>query len=128
MLLPTRPSPATDAVLTMAPRARRSAGAAAWLQRNGPSRLVARMVCQNFSVMASRLAKAIGALVPGARVVRQMVHRDGGAAGEQKLDRGEPDARGAARDQRRLAAEIRGDHGFLPRLWWGPARPLRRAV
>src|SRR4051812_474257 len=65
MLEPRRPSPATEAVLTMAPRAALSAGAAARAQRNGPMRFVDRMSCQNSSVMASRSAKSIGRCAPG---------------------------------------------------------------
>src|ERR1700722_16296868 len=65
MLLPTAPSPATEAVLTIAPFAAFSAGAAAWAQRNGPRRLVDRMDDQNSSVILSRSLKSIGAVVPG---------------------------------------------------------------
>src|SRR5258708_31850302 len=64
MLLPTAPSPASEAVLTMAPCAAFSAGAAAWAQRNGPRRLVDRMVDQNSSVILSRSLNSIGAVVP----------------------------------------------------------------
>src|SRR5215207_4204867 len=65
MLLPRRPSPATDAVLTIAPRVALRAGAAACAQRNGPMRFVDRMSCQNASVMASRSANSIGCSEPG---------------------------------------------------------------
>src|SRR5215471_14902348 len=44
MLEPAMLRPATEAVLQAAPRAALSAPAAARVQRNGPSRLVARMV------------------------------------------------------------------------------------
>src|SRR5262249_26254391 len=60
MLDPGMLRPATDAVLQTAPRAARSAGAAAWVQRNGPSRLVERIVLQNSSVSRSKSAGAIG--------------------------------------------------------------------
>src|SRR5260370_19166699 len=48
----------------MAPRAAFNAGAAAWAQRNGPRRLVDRMVDQNSSVILSRSLNSIGAVVP----------------------------------------------------------------
>src|SRR6185312_14680325 len=51
--LPPEPVPAIEAVLTMAPRAAFSADAAALEQRNGPSRLVARIVAHNSSVTRS---------------------------------------------------------------------------
>src|SRR5262249_15147450 len=63
MLDPAILRPATDAVLQTAPRAALSAAAAARVQRNGPSRLVARMVAQNSSVSRSSSAGGIGATV-----------------------------------------------------------------
>src|SRR3954462_13644732 len=47
MLEPRRPSPATEAVLTIAPRAAFSAGAAARGQRDGPRGVVHRRGGQN---------------------------------------------------------------------------------
>jgi hypothetical protein len=55
--------PATDAVLQTAPAEALSAGAAARVQRNGPSRLVARMVVQNSSVSRSSSRGGIGSTV-----------------------------------------------------------------
>src|SRR5205807_6965202 len=63
MLEPAMLRPATEAVLQTAPRDALSALAAARVQRNGPSRLVARMVAQNSSVSRSRSLGAIGAAV-----------------------------------------------------------------
>src|SRR5258708_33775319 len=63
MLDPAILRPATDAVLQTAPRAALRAAAAARVQRNGPSRLVARMVAQNSSVRRSSSAGGIGATV-----------------------------------------------------------------
>src|SRR2546423_14379647 len=61
MLEPAMLRPATEAVLQTAPRAALRAVAAARVQRNGPSRLVARMVAQNSSVSRSRSAGGVGA-------------------------------------------------------------------
>src|SRR5439155_4282061 len=63
MLDPAMLRPATDAVLQTAPRVALSAAAAARVQRNGPTRLVARMVAQNSSVSRSSSAGGIGATV-----------------------------------------------------------------
>src|SRR5215510_10900685 len=63
MLEPAMLRPATEAVLQTAPRAALSALAPARVQRNGPSRLVARMVAQNSSVSRSSSAGGIGATV-----------------------------------------------------------------
>src|SRR2546429_9435858 len=63
MLEPAMLRPATEAVLQTAPRAALSALAAARVQRNGPTRLVARMVAQNSSVSRSSSAGGIGATV-----------------------------------------------------------------
>ncbi len=52
-------------------------------------------------------------LLRAARIVGQVIERDGRAAAREGLDRGEPDARGAAGDERGLAGEIGGDHGGL---------------
>jgi hypothetical protein len=52
--------PASEATLTTAPLAARSAGAAARTQRNVPTRLVERIVCQNASSSASRSSNGIG--------------------------------------------------------------------
>src|SRR5215471_1921891 len=60
MLEPAMLRPATEAVLQTAPRAALSAGAAARVQRNGPSRLVARIVAQKSSVSRSRSLGGIG--------------------------------------------------------------------
>ena len=57
--------PATEAVLQTAPPAARSASAAACVQRNGPRRLVARMVAQNSSVSLSSSRGGIGSMVAG---------------------------------------------------------------
>src|SRR5262249_21547489 len=65
MLEPGMLRPATEAVLHTAPPAARSASAAAWVQRNGPSRLVDRMVAQNSSLSRSRSRGAIGSTVAG---------------------------------------------------------------
>src|SRR5882724_2351365 len=65
MLLPEPMTPAIEAVLQMAPRAAFSAGAAAWAQRNGPIRLVVRILDQNSSVSASRSENGIGVGVAG---------------------------------------------------------------
>src|SRR5487761_430719 len=65
MLLPLPITPAIEAVLQIAPRAAFSAGAAAWAQRNGPTRLVLRIVDQNSSESASRSANGIGVGVAG---------------------------------------------------------------
>src|SRR5439155_25657669 len=56
---------AIEAVLQMAPRAALSAPTAAWVQRNGPIRLVLRIVCQKSSVSRSSSANGIGAGVAG---------------------------------------------------------------
>src|SRR5947208_435375 len=63
MLEPAILRPATEAVLQTAPPAALSAAAAARVHRNGPSRLVARMVAQNSSVSRSRSAGGMGATV-----------------------------------------------------------------
>src|SRR5437667_5859639 len=63
MLEPAMLRPATEAVLQTAPRAALSAVAAARVQRNGPSRLVARIVAQNSSLSRSSSAGGIGATV-----------------------------------------------------------------
>ena len=75
--------PATEAVLQTAPPAARSACAAACVQRNGPIRLVFRMVAQNYSVSLSMSAGGIGSCVAGVpallaitatgRVLREML-------------------------------------------------------
>src|SRR5438874_3963211 len=65
MLLPLPWTPAIEAVLQIAPRAALSAPTAAWVQRNGPIRLVLRMVCQKSSVSRSSSANGIGAGVAG---------------------------------------------------------------
>src|SRR5262245_41414974 len=65
MLEPGILRPATEAVLHTAPCAARSASAAAWVQRNGPSRLVDRIFAQNSSVSRSRSRGAIGSTVAG---------------------------------------------------------------
>ena len=57
--------PATEAVLQTAPREARSASAAAWVQRNGPIRLVLRIVVQNSSVSLSMSRGGIGSSVFG---------------------------------------------------------------
>src|SRR6267154_1618626 len=156
MLEPGMLRPATEAVLHTAPCAARKASAAAWVQRNGPSRLVDRIVAQNSSVSWSRSRGAIGSTVAGvpallarkssrpsawmasrtmasaapardvagrrddveplraqaldrrcaARIVRQMVERNFGAAARKGLDRGVADARCRAGHQRGLVAQI----------------------
>src|SRR5262244_1547910 len=63
MLEPAMLRPATDAVLQTAPRAALSADAAARVQRQGPSRLVARIVAHNSSVSRSSSGGEIGATV-----------------------------------------------------------------
>src|SRR5262249_60781263 len=63
MLEPAMLRPATEAVLAAAPGAVLGALAAARVQRNGPSRLVARIVAQNSSVSRSSSAGGIGAPV-----------------------------------------------------------------
>src|SRR5437764_14866130 len=63
MLDPAILRPATDAVLQTAPRVALSAAAAARVQRNGPTRLVATMVGKNSSVSRSSSAGGIGATV-----------------------------------------------------------------
>src|SRR5579871_362232 len=65
MLLPEPWTPAIEAVLQTAPRAARNALTAAWVQRNGPIRLVVRIVDQKSSVRASRSANGMGAGVFG---------------------------------------------------------------
>src|SRR6266404_2869642 len=65
MLLPLPCTPAIEAVLQTAPRAALSAATAAWAQRNGPIRLVLRIVCQKSSVSRSSSANGIGAGVAG---------------------------------------------------------------
>src|SRR6516165_2327881 len=65
MLLPDPMTPAIEAVLQIAPRACLSAAAAAWAQRNGPIKLVLRIVDQKLSVSASRSANGIGLGVAG---------------------------------------------------------------
>src|SRR5215467_12657621 len=65
MLLPDPITPAIEAVLQIAPLASLSAGAAVWAQRNGPIRLVLRIVDQKFSVSESRSANGIGVAVAG---------------------------------------------------------------
>src|SRR5258708_11741388 len=65
MLLPMLPRPATEAVLQIAPWDAFSAGIAALLHRNGPIRLVLRMLLQNSSVIASSRDSSIGSGVPG---------------------------------------------------------------
>src|SRR5258708_40329868 len=65
MLLPDPITPAIEAVLQIAPCAAFSAGMAAWAQRNGPIRLVVRILAQNSSVSASRSENGIGAGVFG---------------------------------------------------------------
>src|SRR5580704_720473 len=65
MLDPGMLRPATDAVLQTAPRAARKAGAAARVHRNGPSRLVIKMVCQKGSSSRSSSAGAMGSTVAG---------------------------------------------------------------
>src|SRR5260370_7935230 len=65
MLLPDPITPAIEAVLQIAPCAAFSAGMAAWAQRNGPIRLVVRILDQNSSVSASRSENGIGVGVAG---------------------------------------------------------------
>src|SRR5260370_26193290 len=65
MLLPLPCTPAIEAVLQVAPFAVLSAPTAAWVQRNGPIRLVLRIVCQKSSVSRSSSANGIGAGVAG---------------------------------------------------------------
>src|SRR5216684_3500551 len=65
MLLPLPWTPAIEAVLQTAPRAALSAPTAAWLQRNGPIKLVLRIVCQKSSESRSSSANGIGAGVAG---------------------------------------------------------------
>src|ERR1700730_8351234 len=65
MLLPLPCTPAIEAVLQIAPRDVFSAPTAAWVQRNGPIRLVLRIVCQKSSVSRSSSANGIGAGVAG---------------------------------------------------------------
>ena len=57
--------PATEAVLQTAPPAALSAAAAARVQRNGPMRLVVRMVAQKSSLRPSRFSGGIGSIVAG---------------------------------------------------------------
>src|SRR6266700_1548453 len=49
-------------------------------------------------------------LLRTARILGQVIERDSRAATREGLDRGEPDTRGAAGDERSLAGEISGDH------------------
>src|SRR5437763_8294980 len=65
MLLPLPWTPAIEAVEQIAPFAWRSAPTAAWVQRNGPIRLVLRIVCQKSSVRRSSSENGIGAGVAG---------------------------------------------------------------
>src|SRR5262249_15032925 len=65
MLLPDPCTPAIDAVLQMAPCAAFSAGTATCAQRNGPIRLVVRILDQKSSVSASRSENGIGVGVAG---------------------------------------------------------------
>src|ERR1700686_1753959 len=65
MLLPLPCTPAMDAVLQIAPRAAFNAPTAAWVQRNGPIRLVLRIDCQKSSLSRSSSAKGIGVGVAG---------------------------------------------------------------
>src|SRR6516225_9366297 len=65
MLLPDAITPAIEAVLQIAPRASLSAATAAWAQRNGPIKLVVRIVDQKLSVSASRFSNGIGIVVAG---------------------------------------------------------------
>jgi len=52
-------------------------------------------------------------LLRAARIFGEVIERDGRAAAREGLDRREPDARGAASDERGLSGEIGGDHGIL---------------
>src|SRR5260370_11605114 len=65
MLLHDPITPAIEAVLQIAPCAAFSAGMAAWAQRNGPIRLVVKILDQNSSVSASRSENGIGVGVAG---------------------------------------------------------------
>src|SRR5205085_12611215 len=53
MLLPLPCTPAIEAVLQIAPRARRNAPTAAWVQRNGPISVALRIACQKSSLSRS---------------------------------------------------------------------------
>src|SRR6478752_10315372 len=65
MLLPLPCTPAIGAVLQIAPLAARNAPTAAWVQRNGPIRLVLRIACQKSSLKRSSSENGIGAGVAG---------------------------------------------------------------
>ena len=52
-------------------------------------------------------------LLRAARILGQMIERDGRASAREGLDRGKPDARGTAGNEHGLAGEIGGDHGGL---------------
>src|SRR5947207_3777884 len=65
MLLPDPITPAIEAVLQIAPCAALSAGTAACAQRNGPIRLVVKILDQKSSVSASRSENGIGVGVAG---------------------------------------------------------------
>src|SRR6266702_1646364 len=122
MLDPAILRPATDAVLQTAPRVALSAAAAARVQRNGPRRLVARMVAQNSSVSRSSSAGGIGATVaevpallarkssrPNASIASPTIFSAAPAldtAPGAQSDRRQPDARGRTRHQRSLAVKI----------------------
>jgi hypothetical protein len=72
-LLPARPTPAMEAVLTIAPRATFSAGAAALAQRKTPSRLTCSSVSQRSSVMRSSSCGSIFRRVPGVPALEMEV-------------------------------------------------------
>jgi hypothetical protein len=156
MLLPLPMTPAIEAVLQIAPRAAFSAGAAAWAQRNGPIRLVVRIVDQNSSESASRSANGIGVGVEPAQRVDGARHhplglaRPGDVAGRsddppafalKPLDRGGParivgqmvqchDGAAARKDIRRGEPDARGrpghQHGFAGEIRTDHVAPLSR--
>jgi len=65
MELPGESRPAIEATLTTAPFAAFSAGAAALVQRNTPSRFTCTTVCHSSSVMRSSSLGGICVRVPG---------------------------------------------------------------
>src|ERR687889_537847 len=101
MELPGESSPAMEATLTTAPLAAFSAGAAALVQRNTPSRFTCTTVCHSSSVMRS---SSVG-------VAGRGVDRHGAAAPGNGGGRGQADAGTAAGHERRLALQVVADHG-----------------
>jgi len=50
-------------------------------------------------------------LLRAAPILGQVIERNDRAGARERFDRGEPDTRGAAGDERGLSGEIGGDHG-----------------